>query len=247
MLRVGERYARSEVHDEVGGGSHLAYLLTQGKRVLAACLDPKKNPEAPRVILVGRGPNVAASGELLATQQEPIDVFLKDPRGSRSEGGEPLNWVYWGRFTAESSSTSKTDISRYDTGGRQIIRVIVLKPASPIAPIGKEEFVEGACGQVTHDRRERSKEARDACIRIHGYTCAVCNMNFRDRYGEIGRELIHVHHISPISEMAGEYKIDPRHHLVPVCPNCHAMLHRSPAHSISKLRLLMAEQQSKSG
>jgi 5-methylcytosine-specific restriction enzyme A len=103
--------------------------------------------------------------------------------------------------------------------------LVVRRTPAASASIGKEEeqeFVEGACGQVTQDRRERSKGARDACIRIHGYTCAVCNMNFMDQYGEIGREFIHVHHIARISETAGEYKIDPRHDLVPVCPNCHA-------------------------
>jgi 5-methylcytosine-specific restriction protein A len=130
------------------------------------------------------------------------------------------------------------------------LEVLAVRKTPASASIGKEEeqeFVEGACGQVTHDRRERSKGARDACIRIHGYTCAVCNMNFVDQYGEIGREFIHVHHISRISETAGEHKIDARHDLVPVCPNCHAMLHRSPSHSISKLRLLMTELQSKLG
>jgi 5-methylcytosine-specific restriction protein A len=111
----------------------------------------------------------------------------------------------------------------------------------------REGLFEGACGQVTHDRRERSKKARDASIRIHGYVCAVCKINFQDRYGEIGREFIHVHHISPISGRPGQYKIDPGNDLVPVCPNCHAMLHRSPLHSIHELRLAMERQQSKSG
>ena len=45
-------------------------------------------------------------------------------------------------------------------------------------------------------------------------------------YGEFGQGFIHVHHIVPISKIGKEYKIDPIKDLVPVCPNCHAMLHR---------------------
>ena len=51
MLQVGQLYTRGEVHAEVRGGNPMQYLLTHDKRVLAACLDPKLNPKAPRVIL----------------------------------------------------------------------------------------------------------------------------------------------------------------------------------------------------
>jgi 5-methylcytosine-specific restriction protein A len=51
-------------------------------------------------------------------------------------------------------------------------------------------------------------------------------MNFEEKYGEIGRNFIHVHHIVPISTIGQEYQIDPEKDLVPVCPNCHAMLHK---------------------
>ncbi len=45
--------------------------------------------------------------------------------------------------------------------------------------------------------------------------------------GEVGRDFIHVHHISFISSMKGrEHKVNPKTDLIPVCPNCHAILHR---------------------
>ncbi len=37
---------------------------------------------------------------------------------------------------------------------------------------------------------------------------------------------IHVHHLKPQSSRGGEYEIDPVLDLVPVCPNCHAVMHR---------------------
>jgi 5-methylcytosine-specific restriction protein A len=37
---------------------------------------------------------------------------------------------------------------------------------------------------------------------------------------------IHVHHIKPLAKLGSNYKIDPIKDLRPVCPNCHAVLHR---------------------
>jgi 5-methylcytosine-specific restriction protein A len=54
----------------------------------------------------------------------------------------------------------------------------------------------------------------------------VCGFNFQSRYGKIGKDFIHVHHLKPLSLIDGEYELDPVANLRPVCPNCHAMLHR---------------------
>ncbi|MGB8698791.1 MAG: HNH endonuclease, partial [Thermosynechococcaceae cyanobacterium] len=35
----------------------------------------------------------------------------------------------------------------------------------------------------------------------------------------------HVHHIKPISEIGESYIVDPVTDLIPVCPNCHAVIH----------------------
>jgi 5-methylcytosine-specific restriction protein A len=65
----------------------------------------------------------------------------------------------------------------------------------------------------------------------------VCDLNFFDRYGEIGEGFIHVHHKVEISTIGIKYSIDPIKDLIPVCPNCHAMLHKEkPALSINELK-----------
>ena len=87
---------------------------------------------------------------------------------------------------------------------------------------------------------ERNKKNRDLAIKIHGFNCAVCNINFRDSYGEIGEGFIHIHHVNPLHTLDEEVMIDPVKDLIPVCPNCHAMIHRKKekAVSIDELRLL---------
>ncbi|WP_416376897.1 HNH endonuclease [Marinobacter sp. THAF197a] len=87
------------------------------------------------------------------------------------------------------------------------------------------------------NRYERDRNARDACIQHYGPRCTVCALEFEARYGEIGRGFIHVHHTVPVSRLGEEYTVDPIEDLVPMCPNCHAMLHRrNPPYSVSELK-----------
>ncbi len=91
-------------------------------------------------------------------------------------------------------------------------------------PAGK--YFEGAVTSVEVNKYERDRTARAICIEHYGAKCQACGMDFESFYGEIGRGFIHVHHIVPISTIGAEYEVDPINDLRPVCPNCHAMLHR---------------------
>jgi len=88
------------------------------------------------------------------------------------------------------------------------------------------EFYEGEFEQVFITKHERNTEARNKCIQAKGVKCVVCDFDFEKTYGELGKGFIHVHHINPISTKDGNYAINIENELVPVCPNCHAMLHR---------------------
>jgi len=97
--------------------------------------------------------------------------------------------------------------------------------------------IEGAKKQITINRYERDRAARTKCIEKHGLSCAVCNFNFESSYGSRGAGFIHVHHLKPLGEIGESYKLNPVKDLRPVCPNCHAMLHRTiPAISIEELQ-----------
>lgn len=104
--------------------------------------------------------------------------------------------------------------------------------------IRKREYPEGWLKSVMVNAYERNSAARTMCIEIHGLNCHVCDMNFEDVYGEIGKDFIHVHHKVSVSTYKGRrYEVDPKEDLVPVCPNCHAMLHRNePPFSVEELR-----------
>jgi 5-methylcytosine-specific restriction protein A len=96
--------------------------------------------------------------------------------------------------------------------------------------------------KVTANRYEVSPQARAACIRHHGSSCAACGFNFEAAYGGVGKDYIQVHHIVPAAEQGADYQLDPLTDLVPLCANCHAMAHqRTPVpYSPAELRRLMA-------
>ena len=49
-----------------------------------------------------------------------------------------------------------------------------------------------------------------------------------EKYGSLGSDFIHVHHLKPLHTIKERYKIEPKKDLVPFCPNCHSMIHRLP-------------------
>lgn len=99
-----------------------------------------------------------------------------------------------------------------------------------------ETLMEGAKRTITVNYYERNSAARNACIKAHGILCSVCGFDFESFYGGRGKGFIHVHHIVAISDIAQEYEVDPVKDLRPVCPNCHAMIHRKINISIEELR-----------
>ena len=95
---------------------------------------------------------------------------------------------------------------------------------------GSIQFKEGLSHTIAQTYYERDPAARLECLKHFGdkYSCEICGFNFKDVYGEIGKGFIHVHHINFLSDNKGKSTLtNPKEDLIPVCPNCHAMLHRS--------------------
>jgi 5-methylcytosine-specific restriction protein A len=90
-----------------------------------------------------------------------------------------------------------------------------------------DQLIEGATTKISVNAYERNAEARSRCIMHYGCKCYACGFDFEDTYGEIGKAFIHVHHIVPLSEIKTSYAIDPISDLRPLCPNCHAIIHRT--------------------
>lgn len=88
-------------------------------------------------------------------------------------------------------------------------------------------YSEGKRTKVLRNKYERNIEARNKCLEYYGYDCRICGFNFEEVYGELGQKFIHVHHVEPLFERNEVYTVDPIKDLIPVCPNCHSMLHKN--------------------
>jgi 5-methylcytosine-specific restriction endonuclease McrA len=109
-------------------------------------------------------------------------------------------------------------------------------------PEDDEKLYEGALVTVKANKYERNQKARRECVAKKGYQCSVCGRDFEATYGEIGKNFIHVHHLTPISTIGKEYELNVDTDLVPVCPNCHYMLHRKdPPYTIEELKDILFE------
>lgn len=92
------------------------------------------------------------------------------------------------------------------------------------------------------NRYERSPEARRVCLAYYGTSCKACGFSFEARYGAVVKDVIHVHHIVPASQLGPDYQLDPMNDLVPLCANCHNVAHLGVTvpRSVQKLKALIA-------
>jgi hypothetical protein len=78
----------------------------------------------------------------------------------------------------------------------------------------------------SHLRRERLAYFRDQKLHesIKPYRCEACEMAFEERYGEIGKDFIEVHHKTAIATGTRETEVED---LALLCSNCHRMIHKT--------------------
>jgi 5-methylcytosine-specific restriction enzyme A len=131
---------------------------------------------------------------------------------------------------------------------RGLYELIASETEDPVEFVFPEEvdsrdLVEGAAKRVTVNAYERNSKAREECIAAHKAKCCVCKFDFGVAYGPEFTGFIHVHHLRAISEIGGEYIVDPIRDLCPVCPNCHAIIHYGRrVRSIEEVKQLLSLQ-----
>lgn len=85
---------------------------------------------------------------------------------------------------------------------------------------------EGKIQNYYGKRYERVPENRKRAIEIHGLSCSVCGFNFEKVYGLRGHGFIEIHHINPLCSFEDEQNVNLETDLLPVCSNCHRIIHR---------------------
>lgn len=102
------------------------------------------------------------------------------------------------------------------------------KDTTPLAPFKpkEREMTEGEKVHVEFEIAHRNPKLRQACINKYGYQCQCCGMDFVSLYGEeLGKGFIEVHHLQMISTYDESRPEDYLENLIPLCSNCHSMIH----------------------
>jgi 5-methylcytosine-specific restriction protein A len=112
-----------------------------------------------------------------------------------------------------------------------------------------EEFGIPALTSVTETRKyafhrkiERNRTASRHAKKFHGTRCQACDLDFRERYGDLGKGFIEAHHLRPIAglEEGVPVKYDVAADFAVLCSNCHRMVHRfSDPSDIASFRKLI--------
>lgn len=88
----------------------------------------------------------------------------------------------------------------------------------------------------------RSKELRDFAIQYYmsssgNIPCVCCSFDFEKFYGDLGKGFIEMHHVKPVFKYENDDMektlFDAVKNIVPVCSNCHRMIHRNRKEPIS--------------
>lgn len=168
-------------------------------------------------------------------QRKGLDALLEANRPELTVEAIILQPRFQSLFTPVELAAARERLGEYG----KAIRLLASerKRLYPDELVPGQKYAEGAKKQIRVNAYERNPKARAACLKHHGYGCVVCGFNFESKYGSLGKDFIHVHHLKPLALTDGEYKLDAVADLRPVCPNCHAMLHRGDVVlSIEELR-----------
>nr|WP_319384383.1 HNH endonuclease [uncultured Roseibium sp.] len=94
----------------------------------------------------------------------------------------------------------------------------------PALPEHEASAIEGDISLAIVRKRERNPRNRLLALRIHGSSCVICRTDPKNIYGSAG-QILEVHHLVPLSSLGTPRAYDPSTDLVPLCPNCHRVVH----------------------
>lgn len=89
---------------------------------------------------------------------------------------------------------------------------------------------------------ERNPKLRRKCIEQKGTACKICGFDATTVYGKQFKGKIHIHHIIPLNQL-GEH-VTTVDELIPVCPNCHMILHskgKNECYSVEEVKAMIEE------
>lgn len=186
-------------------------------------------------------------GDLFAVieQYEPFmePVLAKSGEGYIETIPESRKSNYWrDGVRVISESTYRLIVSGVEKGAALPVESQPNPPTNDVDLSFESTVIEGAKKKRFVTQYERNPKLRKQAIAIHGDSCIACGFNFGETYGEYADGFIHVHHVLPVSDFTAPKEVSPETDLVPLCANCHSVVHRKKEQtlSIEQLKALLS-------
>ena len=149
---------------------------------------------------------------------------------ARRVGLSEMN-VEWSENRGSTGNRKGGETQHHETSDAPTIRDIYAFEGAPIYRI--------------HLDRERDPKLRAAAIENykarHGKVCCeVCRFSFEETYGEMGKDLIEIHHVISLASRDGNTltRVD---ELMLICANCHFVVHAGNAdENLRRLKILFS-------
>jgi len=119
-LTFNEILTREKLEDVVGAGGDSCFLH-KDRMVVAIAMDPNKNPDAPNILLIGKGPQKERYAKLFIESGVFVPTFVKETVDQ---------WKYVGRYRALTIENTLIVIKAHSqkTNRKDIWGVLRLEP-----------------------------------------------------------------------------------------------------------------------
>lgn len=231
------------------------------KTVLTVFNSPQSMLTATEIaaILGERSYHVISSGNTGFSRRICAYLNIKPPKNNKG-GNRWWTIPYWGKskgdgkwfyiLRPELKEAIEELISEGKLNLNDIVDSVLETKGSLIAEEIPEEnankLFEGTKKQITVNAYERNSLARAKCIEHYRklnngkIVCQICDFDFGAFYGEELEGKIHVHHLKPLHEIGEDYEVDAIKDLIPICPNCHLVIHsKEPAYTPQEIKNML--------
>lgn len=180
----------------------------------------------------------------LSIQVDGVNLF-----DAKSDSSDQPNRLFFSAYILSSESSLNDELINDVEQDLLLFSLKIMSVLLPkgIRPIGFAEEVtgypEGASVPVLVNKYERDPRNRKLAISVHGLACLVCGFDFEKRYGDLGTDFVVIHHITPVSDIGPDYVPNVSRDLIPVCANCHVMMHQEdPPLTLEALKVILKSQ-----
>lgn len=192
-------------------------------------------------ILIFEGQTTGRTDKLILDhekQNNEIILFYRDKKGEHAN----YAFKYLGRFqyiSYKKDNPKRFTLHALDLGISDFGEQEKFEETVP-----EIELIKGTERTRVQTYYERNPRLRSEALKLHGTKCYACGFDFGEKYGVHGEGFIEIHQLHPVTKNEGEKSINPINDLIPLCSNCHRMVHRKTEMlSIDELKSILGSKE----